>query len=88
MAELDEIEESIICLRITLAEPAGLLGWLFALWGVAPKRRDHSHAEFANYVDRIEGNAIVTTCRVCGDFIGRRPLGDGQPKRSRRRAAS
>lgn len=55
-------------------KPRGLLGLLFALWGVQPVRRDHSHIDPANWFTLREGQDLVVTCAICGGFIGRRPV--------------
>lgn len=35
--------------------------------------RKCSHADTRNYVNTVKGRVIVTTCRVCGKWIGQRP---------------
>lgn len=47
----------------------------FEYWGIEPVVRDHPHFRPENYVDEppVAGK-IRTHCKICGDFIGYRPV--------------
>lgn len=52
-----------------------VLNLLLRLHGLPPIRRDHAHIDPADWQDtKARDGAIVTHCRRCGAFIGRRPV--------------
>jgi hypothetical protein len=51
-----------------------VLNILLNLRGIGPIRRDHAHIDPIDWEDtRTRDGTIVTHCRRCGAFIGRRP---------------
>jgi hypothetical protein len=64
----------------------GELNLLLEINGIKPIRRDHSHADPAVYHDLYDRAAgtITTYCKLCGDFIGRRPI-ETPNKRTKKR---
>lgn len=47
----------------------------FEYWGIKPVVRDHPHFLIENWVDEPAiADKIRTHCKICGDFIGYRPV--------------
>ncbi len=68
-----------------MTERPGLLSLLFRIHGIQPIRRDHSHINPADWIDSPpQGGTIVTHCRRCGAFIGRRPVETKKATRGQR----
>lgn len=54
----------------------GTLKYLFeVVWKIQPVKRDHSHVDRQSWVDEPpKAGRIRTHCKLCGDFIGCRPV--------------
>ena len=47
----------------------------FEYWGITPVGRDHPHFLTENWVNEpAAAGKIRTHCKICGDFIGYRPV--------------
>ena len=64
-------------------QPHGDLDLLLYINGVLPIRRDHGHIDPDLYRAVRDGDTIITTCRICGDFLGRRPVKKPTRRRTR-----